>query len=423
MTTIHGLPYYEADFNADGSLNTATGGGSGGLPEAIAAGGITDLFVFSHGWNNGVDSARDLYVAMFGLLADQLGPRVATSAAAGIIWPSLLFPDDDPTTAKPVPSTGAELATALSPAFPDQQQDLATMGALLDQGPQDPDKLNEFHTLASTLVTTQSDAVEDHGENAFVKDPTATVLAYAGAMAPKAGSGALGGANVFTTMWSGAREVLRTLSYYEMKNRAGVVGQQGLGPLLADLAQRDAALRIHLMGHSFGARLVSYALAGLGNGHTGANSPVKSLTLIQGAFSHFAFAANLPFNPGRSGSLSGYGDRVDGPLLSTFTAADRAVGWWYPTASMLSRQDSETAADLTYRWGAMGHDGYQRDPAPAVVPLAPVGSPYEFVPGEFYALDSNRIICANQSAFSGAHSDIRHPEVLWAVLNAAGLNA
>lgn len=36
MTTIHGLPYYEADFNADGSLNTATGGGSGGLPEAIA---------------------------------------------------------------------------------------------------------------------------------------------------------------------------------------------------------------------------------------------------------------------------------------------------------------------------------------------------------------------------------------------------
>jgi hypothetical protein len=33
-------------------------------------------------------------------------------------------------------------------------------------------------------------------------------------------------------LWTGAREVLRTLSYYEMKNRAGLIGQQGLGPLL-----------------------------------------------------------------------------------------------------------------------------------------------------------------------------------------------
>ena len=50
MTDINGLAYYEVDFNADGSLNTATGGGDGGLPAAVAAGGITDLFVLSHGW-------------------------------------------------------------------------------------------------------------------------------------------------------------------------------------------------------------------------------------------------------------------------------------------------------------------------------------------------------------------------------------
>jgi hypothetical protein len=110
VTDINGLAYYEVDFNADGSLNTATGDGAGGLPAAVAAGGITDLFVLSHGWNNGVDSARDLYQAMFGLLADQLGGHLSSSAAVGIIWPSLLFPDDDPATARPVPSTGAQLA-------------------------------------------------------------------------------------------------------------------------------------------------------------------------------------------------------------------------------------------------------------------------------------------------------------------------
>jgi len=71
VTDFNGLTYYQVDFNADGSLNTANGGGDGGLPAAVAAGGITDMFVFSHGWNDGVVSGRQLYQAMFGLLADQ----------------------------------------------------------------------------------------------------------------------------------------------------------------------------------------------------------------------------------------------------------------------------------------------------------------------------------------------------------------
>ena len=53
--------------------------------------------------------------------------------------------------------------------------------------------------------------------------------------------------------------------------------------------------------------------------------------------------------------------------------------------------------------------------------LAPQGKPYGFQTGSFYSLDANAVICANQSAFSGAHSDIQHPEVLWAVVAAAGL--
>ena len=118
MTTINGLAYFEIDFNADGTLNTTTGNGDGGLVAAVSAGGISDLFVLSHGWNNGVDSARDLYQAMFSMLADQLGAHKDNSAAVGVIWPSLLLPDDDPATAPPVPSTGAQLAATLTPAFP-----------------------------------------------------------------------------------------------------------------------------------------------------------------------------------------------------------------------------------------------------------------------------------------------------------------
>ena len=415
-TQIAGLNYYELDFNADGTLSS-----DGGLPAAVQAGGIQDVYVLSHGWNNGVDSARSLYQAMFTLLAGMIPGKLGSSIAVGIIWPSLLFPDDDPATAKPIPSTGAQLAAALAPAFPKQQDNVTALGQLLDQQPQDGAKLQEFHSLASGLVTTPSLAPEDAGQQASITGDTAAVLGFAAAMSKTPTDNAQGIPNPFTTLWNGGRELLRSMSYYEMKNRAGVIGRGGLGPMLGKLAAADPGIRIHLMGHSFGARLVAYSLSGLPPAATGAQSPVKTLYLIQGAFSHFAFANPVPdVLVSGPGALSAFTHNVNGPLLSTFSAADRAVGWWYPAASALAHQDAENADDLTYQWGGMGHDGYQQQPPGGItLPLAPKGTAYGFQPGLFYLLDSNAIIAANQSQFSGAHSDIRHPEVVWPVVDAS----
>ena len=97
-------------------------------------------------------------------------------------------------------------------------------------------------------------------------------------------------------VWHGAKEALRQLTYWQMKNRAGVVGSRGLGPAIARLADAFPDLRFHLIGHSFGARLVSFALAGLPDAGP---SPVKSVTLLQGAYSRFAFTDPLPFRRGR----------------------------------------------------------------------------------------------------------------------------
>ena len=55
-----------------------------------------------------------------------------------------------------------------------------------------------------------------------------------------------------------------------MKNRAGTVGRVGLGPVLGRL---PAGVRAHLAGHSFGARLVSFALAGLPAGPSQTSAP------------------------------------------------------------------------------------------------------------------------------------------------------
>jgi hypothetical protein len=417
---IKGLSYREIKFDASGATLD-----EGGLAEAAAAGGIDDLFVFSHGWNSGTDSARRLYNGMFGLMAGLLGTHIQRTAAVGVFWPSLLFPGDDPTTT-PQPAAagrdGSALAAALTPAFPDQAANVARIGTLLDERPQDPAALEEFHQLAAGLVTTPNPGGdEDSGEEAAKTGPTAAVLGHFAAMSKTPGSAAEGLGNPFTTLWNGAREVLRTLSYYEMKNRAGVVGRNGLGPLLGGLsASAGHPVRVHLMGHSFGARLVSFALSGLDGSMTGPASPVKSLVLVQGAFSHFAFARQMPIDASRSGALAGYGNRVDGPLAATFTSADRAVGWWYPMASALKHEDSQSASDLDYRWGGMGHDGYQQSGI-STSKLAPPQHPYGFTAGTFYRLDSNAVIKADQSPVSGAHSDIVHPEVAWAAISAAGL--
>ncbi|MEP7022925.1 MAG: serine/threonine protein kinase [Actinomycetota bacterium] len=415
MAQIAGLPYYELAFAADGTLSS-----DDGLPAAVSAGGITDLFVFSHGWNASTPSARGLYKGMFTLLSGMLGPKAKTSAVAGVLWPSLLFPEDDPGTPD-TPSTGAQLASALQGAFPGHEQNLAAMGSMLDQQPQDAAQLQQFHQLASGLVTSPGLAPEDEGPQAAITADTSAVFGHAAAMAKTPASGAQGLSNPFTTMWSGAREVLRSMSYYEMKNRAGVIGRSGLGPLLAQLAPPGSALRIHLMGHSFGARLVSFSLAGLPAGRTGGASPVKSLTLIQGAFSHFSFAHPTPCQAVPSGALAGMLSRVDGPMLSTFTAADRAVGWWYPAASMLAHQNAQSLTDLTYEWGGMGHDGFQQSSGSTTLELTVEGFEYGFTKGGVYRLDANNVINAMQSSFSGAHSDIQHPEMVWAVVSAAAV--
>ncbi|MBN7552158.1 serine/threonine protein kinase, partial [Mycobacteroides abscessus subsp. abscessus] len=60
-----------------------------------------------------------------------------------------------------------------------------------------------------------------------------------------------------------------------------------------------------------------------------------------------------------------------------------------------------------------------QDPAATTVVLKEAGKPYAFERGRFYALDANAVIAADESPFSGAHSDIKHPEVTWAIAAAA----
>ncbi|MGH3529203.1 MAG: hypothetical protein ACRDQ6_18115, partial [Pseudonocardiaceae bacterium] len=84
---IGGLPYWEIHFDEKGALVD-----DGQLPAELPGHQLSDLFIFCHGWNNSVASARDLYQAMFTLLSEQIGaaPGSRQAGAVGVFWPALV---------------------------------------------------------------------------------------------------------------------------------------------------------------------------------------------------------------------------------------------------------------------------------------------------------------------------------------------
>src|SRR5207244_3366109 len=81
--------------------------------------------------------------------------------------------------------------------------------------------------------------------------------------------------------------------------------------------------RLHLIGHSFGAKLVTSAILG--------GVAAESLTLLLGAFSAFSFAPEVPGfdRPGFYHPVLADG-RVHGRIAVLHSAHDRALGIFYP---------------------------------------------------------------------------------------------
>ena len=431
---LAGFPYWEVAFDENGQ--PADPAALDTLVTEAPAQGLSDLLIFSHGWNNDRQMARSLYERFFAQMQQLLaGGQVTlrpgtTIGTVGVFWPSMRWPDEalpnQPRAA--AASIGgalsdAALATSLKAVFttPEQQQALDQLAQLLDTRPRDPQALARFQALLHPLAASPdpTNALEDNGDRALLEtDPQQLFDAFADVAPAQRTGGGAGLGDSFRRLWTGAKEALRAATYWQMKKRAGIVGQTGLGPLLGRLHQAQPELRLHLLGHSFGGRLVSFALAGLPESAR-TPSPVKSVFLLQGAFSHFAFADSLPQEPGRSGALAGMAGRVDGPLLVSHTLFDTALGEAYPLASIIARDDASAASDRLFQWGAMGHDGAQAVGA-AAAQLGPVGQTYPFEAGKFVNLDGNAVITADQP-FEGAHGDIFHPQIAWAALAGAGL--
>src|SRR5262249_3198388 len=142
--------------------------------------------------------------------------------------------------------------------------------------------------------------------------------------------------------------------------RARHFGESGAHTLLNALQQsvpsgRD--VRFHLMGHSFGCIVASAMLAGPG-GQASLTQPVDSVALVQGALSLWSYCEAIPATLGKAGYFRSIvaGRSVRGPIISTQSQYDTAVGRWYPLAAGAARQFTFAPGQVP-KYGGVGTFG------------------------------------------------------------------
>jgi len=436
---LSGFPYAEVQFTKDGTVHDA--GEVAALLQLLEGGAVTDLLVIAHGWNNDMDDARSLYRRFFErvravLDAGRVPAATARSyAVLGALWPSKKFAEKDL-----IPSGAAGLSSAVTDAALIEQLD-DLKGVFSD--PAADDKLEQakklvpdlddsrrarerFADLVRSLLPDLAADDEDASTSLFklngeqvMQRLSKPVLPARPASAPRGGGaarlgdpasprgGAAGLGQFFSGMKSAARNLMNFATYYQMKERAGTVGREGLSPLLRDIRARRPDLKLHLIGHSFGGRLVTAAAAGRND-----QPAIKpdTLALLQAAFSHHGFAQRF------DGTRDGFFRRVvanrmvAGPVVITCTQNDRAVGLAYPLASLIAGQVAADLGDKNDLYGGMGRNGAQKTPEASDGMLLAVGGTYAFQAGAVHNLNADQVI--------HDHSDICKDEVAHALLSA-----
>jgi pimeloyl-ACP methyl ester carboxylesterase len=438
------FPYFEVEFTKDGPIFQPSQGDR--AVSAIRSGPTTDLLVVCHGWNNDKADARDLYERLVQKISEVLAGGIVPGlggrsfAVLGVLWPSKKFTDAELIPGGGASTAGDENIQAILKLLEELKNDPMRLGevsidparsqtldrakALVPRLEADPAARDEFVRLLRSVIDPAS-AHADDGSDAFFRvaaqelfaqlsQPVQAPAATGGGGATAVDGGAAGLSDQFSGIIGAARRLANFTTYFQMKERAGKVGSRGLALLIRRLRQAKPAVRVHLIGHSFGGRVVTAAAAGLDGG-----TPAVTLTLLQAAYSHNGLAERF------DGVNNGFfrtvvaDRRISGPIVISYTKNDKAVGIAYPLASRIADDKATALGDANDPYGGMGRNGAQRTGEVAETPrrLLDLGefqqSPYQMRPGAIYNLNSDRVI--------KDHSDICHHEVACAFLASAAV--
>ncbi len=442
------MPTWLLRFEADGASVSADTRQK--LLDELRAHSRSDVFIFSHGWNNDFDAAVDLYREFMHnfeqLERDHPRPGGATfdPLFIGVLWPSIWLSfdngpaiaaaDDDPVLdvvrgelerslaghgadaaaiervrallAKP--SLGAieaeELATLVAPAFGPIRDDEASG--------------SERATAPSDLLFAL-DAVQQ-----AQRGPTASADPDDWGESPAEVAAGGTGAATSTVRTAGLldaldpRNAIRLFSVYRMKDRAGTVGFHGVAALLRDVLAATAATgtAVHGIGHSYGCKVMLSAICS----PAPLPRPLRSLLLLQPAISHLSFAARVPDTDRAGGYVAALApDRVEPPIYTTYSKKDFPLHETFHLSLRraadlgevrIAADGSTSAGAPPSRFAALGGYGPRGAGEWLVDPIPSAGSDYPVPPA------GTRVVSFDGSADRiNGHGDIKGPIAAWAL--------
>ncbi len=403
------------------------------LADFIDAEGFTDVIFYSHGWNNEYPVAKERYEIFLRGISDTNSAHSAGISGSfkplfiGVFWPStiLVWPSDR------TPDIAAEVgADSLVTEF-DTKELADTLGmlpsdaaGLLKSRLNSGDRLSDAEgrqlaaAFAEVMSADDDELAKDEGEGALGADDILAAwqrITGTNERPKTEGSaedfGADDGdqpsdAEVAGLLGFDPRVIIRATTMWKMKDRAGVVGINGVSDTLGLLVNSSRA-RFHLVGHSYGCKVVTTALV-----NAEIERKVHSLTLLQPAINHLAFAPEA--QTGRPGAFRAAFDRLEKPIFSTFSWQDVPLYQLFHLAARRKKDVGELqfAAKSVNRYYGLGGYGPQVFKAGEVIglKLPRAGEPYpEPAP-------SVRLIGLDGAVGITGHSDVNTEYTFWAML-------
>lgn len=421
------FPYYIVPFDKAGECE-----GPRTRDDVIAkAGTFSDIYLFSHGWNNDWTATTKRYEHFIdGLmkLRTEKGLPVPVDYApllVGVFWPSQALAWFDSETGPDIAAGGdpgardeairdttsaiRDIAESLPPARRARFYELAQAPRL---------EANEGRELAALLATLAApDDEGDRGDAPSAEDLVAAATTLeepepdydeVGTIGGDTGSLRTAGVLGALTAALDPRNLVKPFTVWQMKDRAGRVGMRGVSPLLTAILSTSNA-RVHLLGHSFGCKVVMTAASCPDT----LARPIESAFLMQPAVSQYAFAGRVP-ERGVPGGFHRALGRIRRPILSTFSQHDNPLRRMFHVA--VRRHDDlgelQIAAEGTpSRFGALGGFGPQASNATFDAIRDPLS--------EYDLSGTARIVGVDGSRTISGHGAISQPSTWWAAYSLA----
>lgn len=420
------------------------------LMQAAKNGGFTHIYLFSHGWNNDFKTALKGYREFFGHFSQVRKAQEAKGnrlpeykpLLVGVIWPSILLvlpwerppkiaalpadPTEDPEMAQAgeIDQTVSEL-DEIAENLPDDQVErffeLAGSGEDLSA-----EEARELAEILQPLYAASDpdDESEPPSSEELVEIWRALGDVFAAVRAPGDSGGDQPIGDVFGPAGGAAdqpqaagldkldpRNAVRAFTVWQMKDRAGKVGSTGVAPLLADLLAAAPNAKTHLIGHSYGCKVVLSATNHL---PAGSDKKVASALLLQPAINGWAFAKKVA-DKNFSGGYRRVLDVVDQPVRTTFSSHDMPLTKLFHLAVRRKGDLGEikAAAGEPMLYGALGGYGPRGTPAPEgeEILMPANGSPYPDLPPE------TQVLALKGDQFIDGHGGVRNVNTAWALFD------